>query len=188
MKKPETHVNLSMCGKTISVGVNHQQQPMITDAERRGRILRGLQRLTSEARQLDREQAAAKAQGLIDEATRLVGALTDVEAAIAAPRENHVGKAAAAAARVLVKQLPGCFDSVQEASGWAIGHLPLTAARRQAGQDELAKTRLGQQRHTLRQAFWRSAEQAALLVAARVSASLDAGKCLDEAERVGRFI
>jgi len=188
MKKPETHVNLSMCGKTISVGVNHQQQPMITDAERRGRILRGLQRLTSEARQLDREQAAAKAQGLIDEAVRIVGQLTDIEAAIAEPRVNRVAAAGADAAKVLVKQLPGCFASISEASAWACTHLPLTEARRAAGRDELQKTRLGQQRHELRQAFWKATEQAALLVAARVSASFDGGKCLDECEHCGRFI
>jgi len=186
MKKLETHMLVTK-GVRVAITDRNAAKP-IGEPERRARTLRGLQRLTSEAAQLGRTDAAAKAQTLVDEATRLVGQLCDIEAAIAEPRENHVGKAAAAAARVLVKQLPGCFDSVQEASGWAIGHLPLTAARRQAGQDELAKTRLGQQRHTLRQAFWRSAEQAALLVAARVSASLDAGKCLDEAERVGRFI
>jgi hypothetical protein len=187
MKKPQTHVNLSMCGKTISVGVNHQQQPMITDAERRARILRGLQRLTNEARQLDREQAAAKAQTLVDEATRIVGTLTDVESAIAAPRENHVGKAAADAARVLVKSLPGIFANAGEAAGWAIGHLPLAEARRASGRDRIEKTRLEQQRHGLRQSFWRATGQAALLVA-RCSGTYDSGKCLDEAESVGRFI
>ena len=187
MKKPTTMTLTSGPHAVKITAVDRSAKPL-GEPERRARILRGLQRLTSEAKQIGRDGAAQRAQVLVDEASRLVGTLTDIEAAIAAPRENHVGKAAAAAARVLMKQLPGCFDSVQEASAWACSHLPLTEARRQAGRDELEKTRLGQQRHGLRQAFWRAAEAAALLVAARVSASLDAGKCLDEAEHVGRFI
>jgi hypothetical protein len=159
----------------------------LPECERRGRILRGLQRLTSEAKQLGRTDAAQRAQVLIDEAVRIVGQLTDIESAIAAPRENHVGKAAAAAAKTLLKSLPGIFANAGEAAAWAIGHLPLTEARRQAGQDELAKTRLAQQRHGLRQSFWRTVEQAALLVA-RCSGTNDSGKCVDECEATGRFV
>ena len=174
--------------KGVRVAITDRNAKPIGEPERRRTILRGLQRLTSEAAQLGRTDAAAKAQTLVDEATRLVGQLCDIEAAIAEPRENHVGKAASGAARVLMKQLPGIFANAGEAQAWACSHLPLTAARRQAGQDELAKTRLGQQRHTLRQKFWRAVEAAALLVAARCSGTYDAGKCVDEAEHVGRFI
>ena len=183
--KKETHMLLT---KGVRVAITDRNAKPIGEPERRARILRGLQRLTSEAKQLGRDDAAAKAQTLVDEATRIVGQLCDIEAAIAEPRENHVGKAVAGAARVLVKQLPGCFASISEAQAWACSHLPLSAARRQAGQDELAKTRLGQQRHTLRQSFWRAVESAALLVATRVSGTNDSGLCLDECERVGRFI
>ena len=183
--KKETHMLLT---KGVRVTITDRSAKPIPEPERRARILRGLQRLTSEARQLGRDDAAAKAQTLVDEATRIVGQLCDIEAAINAPRENHVGKAAADAARVLMKQLPGCFDSVQEASGWAAAHLPLSAARRQAGQDELEKTRLGQRRHVARQAFWKATEQAALIVAARCSGTNDSGKCVDEAEHCGRFL
>jgi len=185
MKKLETHMLVT---KGVRVAITDRNAKPIGEPERRRTILRGLQRLTSEAAQLGRTGAAAKAQTLVDEATRLVGQLCDIEAAIAEPRENHVGKAAAAAARVLVKQLPGCFASISEASAWACSHLPLTEARRAAGRDELQKTRLGQQRHTLRQAFWKATEQAALLVAARCSGTYDGGLCLDEAEHVGRFV
>ena len=185
MKKLETHMLLT---KGVRVAITDRNAKPIGEPERRGRILRGLQRLTDEARQVGRERAASEAQTLVDEATRIVGQLTDIESAIAEPRENHVGKAAADAARVLVKQLPGCFASVIEAQAWACSHLPLSAARRQAGQDELQKMRMGQQRHELRQSFWRAVESAALLVAARCSGTYDAGKCVDEAERVGRFI
>jgi len=174
--------------KGVRVAITDRNAKPIPEPERRARILRGLQRLTDEAKQLGRDGAAAKAQTLVDEATRIVGTLCDIESAINAPRVNHVGKAAADAARVLMKALPGCFASISEASAWAAAHLPLTEARRQAGQDELQKTRLGQQRHVARQSFWKATEQAALLVAARVSASLDAGKCVDECEHVGRFI
>ena len=187
MKKPVTNIITSGPHAVRVTQVDRGAKP-IPETEKRARILRGLQRLTSEAQQLGREKAASEAQTLIDEAVRIVGTLTDVEAAIAEPRENHVGKAAADAARVLMKALPGCFASISEASAWAAANLPLAEARRAAGRDELEKTRLGQQRHGLRQSFWRAVEAAALLVAARVSASLDAGKCLDEAEHVGRFI
>jgi len=159
----------------------------IPEPERRARILRGLQRLASEAEQIGRTDAAQRAQGLIDEAVRIVGTLTDVESAIAEPRKNHVGLAANDAAKTLMKALPGIFANAGEAQAWAIGHLPLTEARRQAGQDELAKTRLAQQRHGLRQSFWRTVEQAALLVA-RCSGTNDSGKCVDECEATGRFV
>ena len=187
MKKPTTNIVTSGPHAVKITAVDRSAKPL-GEPERRGRILRGLQRLTDEARQLGRDDAAQRAQVLVDEAVRLVGQLTDIEAAIAAPRVNHVAAAGADAAKTLMKSLPGIFANAGEAQAWAIGHLPLTEARRQAGRDELEKTRLGQQRHGLRQAFWRAAEAAALLVAARVSASLDAGKCLDEAEHVGRFI
>ena len=187
MKRPVTNIVTSGPRAVRVTQVDRSAKP-IGEPERRGRILRGLQRLTDEARQLGREKAASEAQGLIDEAVRLVGQLCDIEAAINEPRVNHVGKAAVDAARVLMKQLSGCFASVSEAQAWAIGHLPLTEARRQAGQDELAKTRLGHQRHGLRQAFWKATEQAALIVAARCSGTYDGGKCLDECEHVGRFI
>jgi hypothetical protein len=160
----------------------------LPEPERRARILRGLQRLTDEAQQLGREKAASEAQTLIDQAVVIVGQLTDIEAAIAAPRKNHVAAAAADAAKTLLKSLPGCFANAGEAAAWACSHLPLTEARRQAGRDELERTRLSQRRHVLRQSFWRATEAAALLVAARVSGMCDGGKCLDEAERVGRFI
>jgi hypothetical protein len=186
MKKPVTMILTSGPNAVRITAVDRNAKPL-PECERRARILRGLQRLTNEARQLDREQAAAKAQTLVDEATRIVGTLTDVESAIAAPRENHVGKAAADAARVLVKSLPGIFANAGEAAGWAIGHLPLAEARRASGRDRIEKTRLEQQRHGLRQSFWRATGQAALLVA-RCSGTYDSGKCLDEAESVGRFI
>ena len=185
MKKLETHMLLT---KGVRVAITDRNAKPIGEPERRGRILRGLQRLTDEARQLGREDAAARAQVLIDEAVRIVGTLTDIESAINEPRVNHVGLAGADAAKTLMKALPGIFANAGEAQAWAIGHLPLSAARRQAGQDELQKTRLGQQRHGLRQSFWRAVESAALLVAARCSGTYDAGKCVDEAEHVGRFI
>jgi len=187
MKKPVTNIITAGPNAVRVTQVDRRAKPL-PEPERRARILRGLQRLTDEARQLGRDGAAQRAQVLIAEATRIVAQLCDVESAIAEPRKNHVGLAADAAGKLLMRQLPGCFDSVQEASGWAAAHLPLSAARRQAGQDELEKTRLGQQRHTLRQSFWRATEQAALLVAARCSGTFDAGLCLDECERVGRFV
>ena len=187
MKRPVTHIITSGPHAVKITAVDRSAKPL-PEPEKRARILRGLQRLTSEAKQTGRDGAAAKAQTLVDEATRLVGTLTDIEAAIAAPRENHVGKAAAAAAKTLMKSLPGIFENAGEAQAWACSHLPLTAARRQAGQDELEKTRLSQQRHVARQSFWKAVESAALLVAARCSGTNDAGRCLDEAEHVGRFI
>jgi len=187
MKKLETHIITSGPHAVKITAVDRSAKPL-GEPERRARLLRGLQRLTSEAAQLGREKAASEAQTLIDEAARIVGALTDIEAAIAAPRENHVGKAAAAAAKTLLKALPGIFANAGEASAWACSHLPLTEARRAAGQDELQKTRLGQQRHVARQAFWKAVESAALIVAARCSGTYDGGKCLDEAEHCGRFL
>lgn len=187
MKRPVTNIITSGPNAVKVTAVDRSAKP-IGEPERRGRILRGLQRLTDEARQLGRDDAAQRAQVLVDEAVRLVGQLTDIESAINEPRVNRVGLAAADAARVLLKSLPGCFANATEAAAWACSHLPLTAARQQAGQDELQKTRLGQQRHTLRQAFWRATEQAAMLVAARVSGTYDGGKCVDEAEHVGRFV
>ena len=187
MKKPTTMTLTSGPHAVTITQVDRTAQPL-PECERRVRILRGLQRLTSEAAQLGRCDAAQRAQTLVDEATRIVGQLCDIEAAIAAPRVNHVAAAAADAGKLLMKQLPGIFANAGEAQAWAIGHLPLSAARRQAGQDELQKTRLGQQRHGLRQSFWRAVESAALLVAARCSGTYDGGKCLDEAEHCGRFI
>ena len=187
MKKPVTNIITSGPNAVKVTQVDRGAKPL-PEPERRARILRGLQRLADEARQLGREKAASEAQTLVDEATRIVGQLTDVESAIAEPRKNHVGAAANDAAKTLMKQLPGIFANAGEAAAWACSHLPLTEARRQAGQDELEKTRLGQQRHGLRQAFWKAVEQAALIVAARCSGTYDAGKCVDEAERVGRFV
>ncbi len=187
MKKPVTNIVTSGPHAVKITQVDRNAKPL-PECERRARILRGLQRLTDEAAQLGRADAAQRAQVLVGEATRIVGTLTDVEAAISEPRKNHVALAADAAGKLLMKQLPGCFANAGEAAAWAAAHLPLTEARRQAGRDELAKTRLGRQRHGLRQSFWRAAESAALLVAARCSGTNDAGLCLDEAERVGRFI
>ena len=187
MKKPTTMTLTSGPHAVKITAVDRSAKPL-GEPERRARILRGLQRLTSEAKQIGHDGAAQRAQVLVDEASRLVGTLTDIEAAIAAPRKNHVAAAAADAAKTLLKSLPGCFANAGEAAAWACSHLPLTEARRQAGRDELERTRLSQRRHVLRQSFWRATEAAALLVAARVSGMCDGGRCLDECEHVGRFI
>lgn len=185
--KKETHIVTSGPRAVRVTQVDRGAKPL-PECERRARILRGLQRLTDEARQLGRTDAAQRAQTLVDEATRIVAQLADVESAINEPRVSHVAAAAADAAKTLMKQLPAIFANATEAAAWAIGHLPLTEARRQAGLDELQKTRLGQQRHGLRQSFWKAAEAAALIVAARCSGTNDGGKCLDECEHCGRFV
>ena len=80
--KKETHMLLT---KGVRVTITDRNAKPIPEPERRARILRGLQRLTDEARQLGRDDAAAKAQTLVDEATRIVGQLCDIEAAINEP-------------------------------------------------------------------------------------------------------
>jgi len=132
----------------------------ISDMQNREMALDGLKRFAKKEKRNGNESRAATLQALANEAGEVLRDYTSATIKTTKRQADPLAVAGAKAAKSLVKALPGCFDSTDDAQEWALRNLPLTVARAATNAQENVIRKTARERRDLGHRFWGILERA----------------------------